>query len=38
MEELINQAFLHVDVVGPHVIHGHYDVIGPNGEIILPQV
>ncbi|KAI1343154.1 hypothetical protein F5Y15DRAFT_278667 [Xylariaceae sp. FL0016] len=38
IEELINQAFLHVDVIGPHVRAGHYDLIGPNGEIILPQV
>lgn len=38
MEELIKQAFLHVDVIGPHVQEGHYDLIGPNGEIILPVV
>lgn len=38
MEELIKQAFIHVDVIGPHVQAGHYDLIGPNGEIILPQV
>ncbi len=38
MEELIRQAFLHVDVIGPHVADGHYDLVGPNGEIILPQV
>ena len=38
MEELIKQAFLHVDIIGPHVQQGHYDLIGPNGEIILPQV
>lgn len=38
MEELIKQAFLHVDVIGPHVHQGHYDLIGPDGEIILPQV
>ncbi|XPS98962.1 hypothetical protein M3J09_008149 [Ascochyta lentis] len=37
MEELIRQAFLHVDVIGPHVQQGHYDLIGPDGEIILPQ-
>lgn len=35
---MIKQAFLHVDVVGPHVQEGHYDLIGPTGEIILPQV
>jgi len=38
MEELIKQAFLHVEVIGPHVVEGHYDLVGPNGEIILPQV
>lgn len=38
MEELINQAFLHVDKIGPHVQAGHYDLVGPNGEIILPSV
>ncbi|KAI1758636.1 hypothetical protein GGR53DRAFT_516411 [Hypoxylon sp. FL1150] len=38
MEELIRQAFLHVDVIGPHVDAGHYDLVGPNGEIILPQI
>lgn len=38
MEELIKQAFLHVDMLGQHVAEGHYDLIGPNGEIILPQV
>ena len=32
MEELIKQAFVHVDVIGPHVQAGHYDLIGPNGE------
>ncbi len=38
MEELIKQAFLHVELIGPHVQAGHYDLIGPNGEIILPTV
>ncbi|KAI1394284.1 uncharacterized protein F4822DRAFT_44097 [Hypoxylon trugodes] len=38
MTELIKSAFLHVDVVGPHVQAGHYDLIGPEGKIILPQV
>jgi hypothetical protein len=35
IEELIRQAFAHVDVIGIHVADGHYDLIGPNGEIIL---
>lgn len=38
MEALIQQAFLHVDVIGRHVHEGHYDLVGPDGEIILPQV
>lgn len=38
MEELIRQAFLHIEVIGPHVAEGHYDLIGPDGDIILPQV
>lgn len=38
MEELIKQAFLHVDVIGPHVQQGHYDLLGPDQQIILPQV
>ena len=38
MEDIIRQAFLHVDVIGPHVQEGHYDLVGPNGEIFLPQV
>lgn len=38
MEGLIRQAFLHVDVIGDHVHQGHYDLTGPDGEIILPQV
>ncbi|KAL8777104.1 MAG: hypothetical protein Q9213_008003, partial [Squamulea squamosa] len=38
MDYLIRQAFLHVEIIGPHVAEGHYDLVGPNGEIILPQV
>ncbi|KAI3318945.1 hypothetical protein HD806DRAFT_510458 [Xylariaceae sp. AK1471] len=38
VEDLIKTAFLHVDVIGPHVQAGHYDLVGPNGEIILPQI
>jgi hypothetical protein len=37
MEDLIKQAFLHVDVIGPHVQEGHYDLINADGKIILPQ-
>ncbi len=38
MENLIREAFLHVEVLGEHVREGHYDLVTPNGEIILPQV
>ncbi|KAI9700583.1 MAG: hypothetical protein M1820_006737 [Bogoriella megaspora] len=38
MENLICQAFQHVDLIGQHVQDGHYDLMGPDGEIILPQV
>lgn len=38
MEDLIRQAFMHIDMIGPHVAEGHYDLIGPNNEIILPGV
>ncbi|KAM5348874.1 hypothetical protein ACJ41O_008697 [Fusarium nematophilum] len=38
VEDLIKQAFLQVDVLGPHVMEGHYDLIGPDGTIILPSV
>ncbi|OAA64514.1 hypothetical protein SPI_03161 [Niveomyces insectorum RCEF 264] len=38
MEELIKQAFVQVEAIGPHVQEGHYDLIGPNGEIILPSI
>ncbi|TVY80276.1 NAP1-binding protein [Lachnellula suecica] len=37
MEQLIRKAFQHVEIIGSHVADGHYDLIGPNGEIILPQ-
>lgn len=38
MEELIKQVFLHLDIIGPEVLAGHYDLIGPSGETILPQL
>jgi hypothetical protein len=38
MEELIYQAFLKVSNIGPHVSERHYDLMGPNGDIILPQL
>ena len=38
MESLIKQSFLHVDVIGPLVQEGAYDLMGPDGSIILPQL
>ncbi|KAL9131870.1 MAG: hypothetical protein Q9217_000316 [Psora testacea] len=38
MEFLIKEAFVHVEGIGPHVAAGHYDLLGPQGEIILPHV
>jgi len=38
MEELIKQAFVNVEVIGPHVQEGQYDLIGPNGDILLPTL
>jgi hypothetical protein len=37
MEEVLNQAFRHVETLGRHVAEGHYDIISPRGEIILPS-
>ncbi|PQE06801.1 kinetoplast-associated KAP protein [Rutstroemia sp. NJR-2017a BBW] len=38
IEELIRQAFFHVEIIGRHVQEGHYDLMNPAGEVILPQV
>ena len=38
MEFLIKEAFMHLEGIGPHVANGHYDLLGPHGEIILPHV
>ncbi|KAL9041769.1 MAG: hypothetical protein Q9214_003992, partial [Letrouitia sp. 1 TL-2023] len=35
---LITTAFIHVDVLGSHVANGHYDLVGPSGETILPTI
>jgi hypothetical protein len=32
MEQLIKQAFLHVDVIGSHVYDGHYDLMSQDGH------
>lgn len=38
MNDLICQAFAHVEPYGQMVVDGNYDLIGPSGEIILPQI
>ena len=38
MEYLIKEAFLHVETYGPHVANGEYDLVGPQGEIIMKHV
>ncbi|KAI9875203.1 MAG: hypothetical protein M1830_008767 [Pleopsidium flavum] len=38
MDDLIKRAFLHGEDIGRHVADGNYDLSGPNGEIIPPQV
>lgn len=38
MKELINQAFSHIGNIGPHVRAGHYDLEGPEGELILKEI
>ncbi|KAF2809292.1 uncharacterized protein BDZ99DRAFT_443486 [Mytilinidion resinicola] len=38
MKELINTGFAHVEGLNKHVFAGHYDLAGPDGEIMLPQV
>jgi hypothetical protein len=37
MEALIRQAFENVDVIGPQVMQGTYDLIS-NEQIVLPQI
>ncbi|TGO16311.1 hypothetical protein BPAE_0502g00060 [Botrytis paeoniae] len=38
ISELIKAAFLHVEIIGAHVSEGHYDIMNPAGEVILPQL
>jgi hypothetical protein len=38
MEELIKQAFLNDSDIGTQVQNGAYDLVGPDGGIILPQI
>ncbi|KAF2472283.1 uncharacterized protein BDR25DRAFT_167002, partial [Lindgomyces ingoldianus] len=37
MSDLIRQAFIHISALRPHVFNGYYDLVGPDGSIILPQ-
>lgn len=38
MEELITQAFLHIGGdIAQNVYKGHYFLLGPDGQAILPQ-
>ena len=38
MRTLIEQCFEHVEVIGPQVKAGCYDLLGPNDVIILPEL
>lgn len=38
MEDLIKQAFVHVEVIGPQVQEGRYDLIDSEGKVILPSL
>jgi hypothetical protein len=38
LERLVREAFIHITVIGPHVYEGHYDLVEPDGDIILPSV
>ena len=37
MEGLINQAFAHLENLADWVYNRNYDLLGPDGEIIMPQ-
>ena len=36
MKALIREAFLHIEIIGNHVVEGHYNLLGPDGGIVLP--
>lgn len=38
MEGLINQAFAHIEGIGPHVRKGRYDLEGPDGNLIMKEI
>ena len=37
MEELIQEAFIHINTIRPDVAEGRYDLVGPTGEIMSPH-
>lgn len=37
MQDVIRQAFGHAEEMGPQIEAGHYGLVGPNGDTILPQ-
>ena len=38
MRSLITSSFLHTDALSPQIAQGSYDLLGPSGDIILPEV
>jgi hypothetical protein len=38
MSKLVKEEFLHVDVVGPQVMQGFYDLMNAKGDIITPSL
>lgn len=38
MEDLIKQAFIHVETIGPEVQEGHYDLLDSEEQVILPSI
>lgn len=38
MEDFTKEAFIHVDVISPHVQEVHFDLMDSGGQIILPSL
>ena len=38
MENLIKRSFSHVESVDSRIFRGRYDILSPEGEIILPEI
>lgn len=38
MQNVIKQAFAHAEEIGPQIEEGHYDLVGPDGDTILPHL